>query len=374
MTDTPTRASALSDYHLLGRSGLRVSPLCLGTMTFGTEWGWGSPKETAHLILARYLDLGGNFIDTADGYTGGTSETIIGEYLRQPGVRDRVVLATKFSLGSTPGNPNSGGNGRKNIYRALEGSLRRLGTDYVDLYWLHAWDGITPVEEVLQTLTDLVRAGKIRHAGLSDVPAWYYARAQTLAERDGLTPIIALQLEYSLVERNIEREHIPAALALGAAVTPWSPLASGLLSGKYSRRGGAPHGEGRLPAIAGSGNPGFTKLLTDRNWGIVDTLVAVARELGRPPAQVALRWIATRPGVGATIIGATKLEQLESNLCALDFEIPEALSQRLEEASRPELVHPYIFFVESFFKKMLGAGTTVRAEPRWFRPPKPPQG
>lgn len=367
MVNETRGTGAMSGYHLLGRSGLRVSPLALGTMTFGTEWGWGSSKETAHRILARYLEVGGNFVDTADGYTAGTSESLIGEYLEKAGGRDRVVLATKFSLGSTPGNPNSGGNGRKNVYRALEGSLRRLRTDFVDLYWLHAWDGITPVEEVMQTLTDLVRAGKIRHAGLSDVPAWYFARAQTLAEREGLTPIVALQLEYSLVERNIEREHIPAALELGAAVTIWSPLASGLLSGKYRREGLKAAGEGRLPAVASSGNPGFEKLFTERNWGIVDTLAAVAAELGRPPAQVALNWIATRPGVGAAIVGATRLEQLEANLAALDFAIPEPAWRRLEEASRPELVHPYNFFTEFFFKGMHGAGAVVRAEPRWFR-------
>jgi aryl-alcohol dehydrogenase-like predicted oxidoreductase len=363
-----TGARSLSTYHLLGRSGLRVSPVALGTMTFGTEWGWGSPRDVVHRMLARYLDAGGNVIDTADGYTGGSSEALIGDYFQEAGGRDRAVLATKYTLGSTPGDPNSGGNGRKNLYRALEGSLRRLKTDYVDLYWVHAWDGITPVEEVLSTLTDLVRAGKIRHAGLSDVPAWYFARAQTLAEREGLTPMVAMQLEYSLVERNIEREHVPAALALGAAITPWSPLASGLLTGKYRREGVAASGEGRLPAIAASGNPGFTKLFTERNWAIVDALVQVAGEVGRSPAQVALSWILRRPGVGFVILGATKLAQLEDNLGAVDLVLPDALAARLEEVSRPELVHPYHFFESEFFTRgMLSGGTTVRAEPPWFR-------
>ncbi len=356
-------------YHLLGRSGLRVSPLALGTMTFGTETGWGVPKEIAHRLLARYLDGGGNFIDTADGYTGGTSEKLIGEYFESAGGRDRAVIATKFTMGSNKGDPNSGGNGRKNIYQALEGSLNRLKTDYVDLYWLHAWDGMTPVEEVLSTLTDLVRAGKIRYAGLSDVPAWYYAHAQTLAERQGLTSIIGLQLEYSLVERNIEREHIPAALALGSAVVVWSPLASGLLTGKHRREGAEVKGEGRLPSIPQSGNPGFTKLLTEQNWKIVDALVQVAGELDRPPAQVALNWVANRPGVGAVLIGATKPEQLEKNLESLDFEIPQKQAQRLEKVGRPELIHPYIFFETEFFRdEMFTAGTQVRAEPGGFRP------
>jgi len=355
-------------YHLLGRSGLRVSPLALGTMTFGTEWGWGSPRGAAHEMLAAYLDGAGNFVDTADGYTGGTSESLIGEFFAGRGGRDRAVIATKYTLGSTAGDPNSGGNGRKNLYRALEGSLRRLKTDYVDLYWLHAWDGITPVEEVLSTLTDLVRAGKIRHAGLSDVPAWYFAHAQALSRAQGLTPVIALQLEYSLVERNIEREHLPAALALDAAVVAWSPLASGLLTGKYRRDGVEPKGEGRLPLVASSGNPGFTKLFTERNWAIVGALVEVARQAGRPPAQVALNWVATRPGVGATILGATKPSQLADNLRALDFTLPAELSARLEQISRPELVHPYHFFETEFFRGgMLTGGTKVLAEPAWFR-------
>jgi aryl-alcohol dehydrogenase-like predicted oxidoreductase len=358
---------SLAQYHLLGRSGLRVSPLALGTMTFGTEWGWGSPKEAAHEMLARYLDQGGNFIDTADGYTGGTSEAFIGEYFVQAGGRDRAVLATKYTLGASPGDPNSGGNGRKAMVRALEGSLRRLRTDYVDLYWMHCWDTMTPVEEVLETYADLIRQGKIRYAGFSDVPAWYYARAQTLAERAGLPPVIALQLEYSLVERNIEREHVPAALALGSAVVAWSPLGSGLLTGKYTRTGVAARGEGRLQAIQGTGNPGFEKLFTERNWAIVDALQAAARELGRPAAQVALAWALRRPGLGALILGATRPEQLAQNLGALDLTLPAAVAARLEETSRPELVHPYAFFTD-FFAGMRSGGTRVRAEPPWFRP------
>ena len=367
MTDDATIPS-LARYSLLGRSGLRVSPLCLGTMTFGTEWGWGAPSETAHRLLDRYFAAGGNFIDTADGYTNGSSEAIIGDYFRERGGRDRAVIATKFTFNASPGDPNAGGNGRKNVHRALEGSLRRLKTDYVDLYWLHAWDGLTPVEEVMRTLDDLLRAGKVRHVGFSDVPAWYLARAQTLAELRGYERLCALQLEYSLVERNLEREHLPAALELGLGICPWSPLASGMLSGKYRRDGApGPQGEGRLPAMQRSGNPAFEKLFTERNWSIVDTLVAVADELGRPPAEVALNWVARRPGVTSTIIGATKLEQLESNLRALEFELPAPLAARLEEAGRPETVHPYHFF-EPGMRAMVTGGTTVLAEPAWYRP------
>jgi aryl-alcohol dehydrogenase-like predicted oxidoreductase len=364
MSDEQIRS--LSEYHLLGRSGLRVSPLCLGTMTFGTEWGWGSPEETAQQILDQYLDAGGNFLDTADGYTGGTSERIIGEHLRRRSLRDRVVLATKFTFSAVPGDPNAGGNARKNIHRALEGSLRRLQTDYIDLYWLHAWDALTSAEEVMRTLDDLVRAGKVRYIGLSDVPAWYLARAQTLAELRGWEPVCALQLEYSLVERNIEREHVPAALALGTGITPWSPLASGLLSGKYTRSGVAPQGDGRLQALQRSGNPAFLKLFTERNWAIVDALVAAARELDRSPAQVALAWITRRPAVASTIIGATRPAQLAENLAALEFAIPPEIAARLDEVSRPELVHPYHFF-QPEMRGMISGGTTVRAEPPWYR-------
>jgi aryl-alcohol dehydrogenase-like predicted oxidoreductase len=363
---TTTAIPSLATYALLGRSGLRVSPLALGTMTFGTEWGWGSPKETAFAILARYLEAGGNFLDTADGYTGDTSETLIGEYLATSGKRDQVVLATKFTFSGRPGDPNAGGNARKNVHRALEGSLKRLRTDYVDLYWLHAWDGVTPVEEVMATFDALVKSGKVRYIGLSDVPAWYLARAQTIAEWRGWERLAGLQLEYSLVERNIEREHVPAAIALGLGITPWSPLASGMLSGKYTRESFESASEGRLRKVRDSGNPGFAKLFTERNWKIVEALVAAAREVERPPAQVALNWITRRPGVASTIIGATKLAQLEDNLTALEFELPAKVAQRLEEASRPESIHPYLFF-EPTLRAAINGGATVLAEPRSYR-------
>lgn len=358
-----SKVPILSEYSLLGRSGLRVSPLSLGTMTFGTEWGWGSPEETAGAILDRYLDAGGNFVDTADGYTNGKSEELVGKFLE--GRRDRVVLATKFSFNTHPGDPNAGGNGRKNLMRALEDSLRRLRTDYIDLYWLHAWDTLTPIEEVLYSFDTLVRSGKVRYIGLSDTPAWYLARAQTIAELRGWEKVCALQLEYSLVERNIEREHIPAALHLGMGVCPWSPLAGGFLTGKYMKTESGTQGTGRLKTVEGSPNPVFNKF-TDKNWGVLEALLEVSTMLEKPPAQVALNWITKRPGVTSTIIGATKLDQLEDNLSALDFEIPAELSQKLEEVSRPELVHPYMFF-DSALQTAIN-GVTVRAEPRWFRP------
>jgi aryl-alcohol dehydrogenase-like predicted oxidoreductase len=363
-TNTP-RIQSLADYSLLGRSGLRVAPLCLGAMTFGTEWGWGSDEDTVRGIFRRYLETGGNFIDTADGYTGGRSEEMLGRLMKEAGNRDRIVLATKFTFNDSPGDPNAGGNGRKNIFRALEGSLRRLQTDYVDLYWLHVWDGMTPVEEVMSTLDALVRSGKVRYIGLSDTPAWYLARAQTVAELRGLERVCALQLEYSLVERNIEREHIPAALELGMGVCPWSPLASGFLSGKYQRTDSGAAGEGRLKVVASSGNPVFNKF-TERNWRILDVLLEVARELGRPPAQVAINWATRRPGISSTIIGATRLAQLEDNLSALEFHIPAELAQKLEEASRPETFFPYIFF-QPAMQRAISGGVPVSREPRWFR-------
>ncbi len=360
--ETTNRLPSLNNYYCLGRSGLKVSPLCLGTMTFGTEWGWGSPVETVHRILDRYLDAGGNFLDTADGYTGGKSEEMIGEYLGKK--RDRVVIATKYTFNNSPGDANAGGNSRKNMMQAVEASLRRLKTDYIDLYWLHAWDTTTPVEEVMSGLQALVQSGKVRYIGLSDTPAWYLSRAQTLAELRGWEKVAALQLEYSLVERNIEREHVPAAIELGMGICPWSPLASGLLSGKYSRGG---QGQGRLQTVkeAGNTNPVFNKF-TDRNFDIVDVLVKVSKELGKSPAQVALNWITRRPGVTSTIIGATKLDQLESNLTALEFEIPAGLSRQLDEASRPETVFPYHFF-QPEMQAMITGGTTVHREPPWYR-------
>src|SRR5437868_9191109 len=298
----------VNEYSTLGRSGLRVSPLCLGTMTFGTEWGWGAEESVSRALFERYIEQGGNFIDTADGYTGGKSEEMVGKFIADRALRDRVVLATKFTFNAEPGNPNAGGNGRKNIYRALHGSLRRLQTDFIDLYWLHAWDTVTPVEEVISTLNDLVREGKIRHYGFSDTPAWYVARAQTLAEKEGKERLIALQLEYSLVERNIEREHIPAAQELGLGICPWSPLASGFLTGKYKRDGNDGRGEGRLQKVKDSGNP--TQLrFSAQNWKILDVLLEVARKTNHSPAQIALNWVATQPGVSSTIVGASKLSQ-----------------------------------------------------------------
>lgn len=360
-------SQSLNDYVTLGRSGLRVSPVCLGTMTFGNEWGWGAEEQTSRAVFDHYVDGGGNFIDTADFYTGGHSEELLGKFISERGVRDRVVLATKFTLNTEPGNPNAGGNGRKNTYRAVEGSLRRLQTDYIDLYWLHAWDTVTPVQEVVSTLNDLVRAGKIRYYGFSDTPAWYVARAQTLAEKEGKEHLVALQLPYSLVDRSIEREHVPAAQELGLGITPWSPLAGGFLSGKYQRQGKTEVGEGRLNIV--KDNPAFNQF-NERNWRILDALVEVAKQINRPPAQVALNWVASQPGITSTIVGATKVAQLEDNLRLTEFAIPPDLRKKLDEVSTLEPANPYGFF-EPGMQGMISGGTSVHpwAPARVYAPP-----
>jgi aryl-alcohol dehydrogenase-like predicted oxidoreductase len=352
---------ALDTYYTLGRSGLRVSPLALGTMTFGTEWGWGADEDNARQLFNTYVDAGGNFIDTADLYTNGTSETWLGKFIAERNLRDRTVIATKFTYNAEPGNPNAGGNGRKNILRAVEGSLKRLGTDYIDLYLLHTWDTITPAEEVMRTMDDLVRSGKVRHVGLSDTPAWYAARAQTLAQWRDYEPLSTLQLEYSLVERNIEREFVSLGLELGMGIMVWSPLASGLLSGKYKPSQGGSTGEGRLETLKGSSNPGFQKF-SDRNWNIVTELEKVARELGRSMAQVAVNWSVHRPGIASVIIGATKLTQLEDNLKSLEFEIPKELGDRLEMVSSLEDQFPYTFFGDEI-QGMIRGGVKVANKP-----------
>lgn len=349
---------ALNEYVLLGRSGLRVSRLCLGTMTFGTDWGWGNSEDAARQIFDRYLDSGGNFIDTADRYTNGSSETLIGKFLKARGDRERVVVATKYSFGREQGNANSGGNGRKNLHNALDNSLRRLQTDYIDLYWLHTWDGTTPVDEVMSALDDVVRSGKVRYIGFSNVPGWYLGRAQTLAELRGWTRLIALQFEYSLVERSLEPEFLPAMREFGLGLTPWSPMGGGILTGKYKRTEKGVAGDGRGAAVAE--HPVLGRHFREKNFRIADEVVSVAKELGRTPAQVALNWVANRPSVDSPIIGATKLNQLDDNLAALDFEIPAELLERLDKISAPEILYPYNFFYGEGMSEMVNAGTKVR--------------
>ena len=330
---------SLTSYRTLGRSGLVVSPLALGTMTFGQQ-AWGVDETDARAIFDAYREAGGNFVDTADIYSGGASEQMVGRFIKDTGSRDEIVLATKFGFnGSTSplaaaqagrGNPNAGGAGAKNIHRALDGSLRRLGTDHIDLYWMHVWEGVTPVEEIVQTLGDLVRAGKIRYFALSDMPAWLAMKAATIATERRVPGPIAIQVEHSLVARDVESEHIPAAREAGMAVVPWSPLAGGFLTGKYDRAD--TKDSGRLSGA----NPFGDSKFTERNWSVLDVLRSVAEQVGRPPAQVALAWLMAQPGVTSTVIGASSLAQLASNIDAAQLALTDEQLNRLDEASRPE--------------------------------------
>ncbi len=346
----------MKDYRTLGRTGLKVSPLGLGVMTYG----WGADKQAARAMFDLYRERGGNFFDTADLYADGESERWLGEFVHDAGARDGVVIATKFSFNAQPGNPNAGGNGRKNILRALDGSLRRLKTDYVDLYILHAWDRVTPVEEVVSTLNDLVRAGKVRHIGFSDVPAWYAARAQTLAEVCRYEPLALLQLEYSLVSRNLEREHLLLAAETGISLVPWSPLASGFLTGKYQRVDGKIAGAGRVVEYKDSGNPTLEKFSRrEKNWEILDAVLQAAGQLGASAAEVALAWVIGRPQVTSVLVGATRPEQLEMNLRALALGLPPEIEQALTAVSTLESTELDHFF-EPALQAMIHGGTQVR--------------
>ncbi len=357
---------AIDQYYLLGRSGLRVSRLALGTMNFGVAGyhaAYGKTMDESRPILQQYLDSGGNFIDTADMYTNGESETILGQLLAETGSRDRVVLTSKFTNSMFPGDPNGGGNGRKHMMRAVEASLSRLRTDYLDVYLLHIWDRITPVEEVMHTFDDLVRSGKIRYAGISDTPAWYAAQAQTFALANGLTPLINLHLTYSLIERTIETEHIPMGQALGMGITAWSPLAQGFLSGKYHAGDKGLGGDGRLSVTGGTG-----VALTDRNWQLLAPLSEIADKLGVTMAQVAINWVATQPGIAAAIVGASSAGQLAGTMAALDFEIPPDLRAVLDEASAVERGQVYTMFTPEYQQQLINTGTKVADKPAGYAP------
>ncbi|TDV46133.1 aldo/keto reductase [Actinophytocola oryzae] len=322
---------ALDSYVTLGRSGLRVSPYCLGAMNFGDGEGFSADVEESDRILRAYLDRGGNFVDTANFYTNGRSEHILGDFFAaEPGRRDRVVLATKFYTNLHLGDPNGGGAGRKAIVSQLEASLRRLRTDYVDLYWLHNHDRTTPLEETLRTLDDLVTAGKIRYVGFSNTPAWYTAQAHTTALLRGWTPVTALQVEYSLLARTVEGELVPLALDTGMAVLPWSPLRSGFLSGKYTRAGtGA---DVRRAEVLGAP--------TDAEYDVIEAVARVADEVGSTPAAVALAWLLGRPSVTSVLIGPRRFDHLEGNLAGLGITLTDAQRARLDEVSAPTLNYP----------------------------------
>lgn len=319
-------------YKLLGPSGLRVSELCLGTMSFGEAWGFGADEKECHRILERFGEAGGNFIDLANKYHEGQSEEIVGRFLGAD--RDRWVVGTKYTLAMRAGDPNAAGNSRKNMRASVEASLRRLGTDYIDLLWVHAWDYVTPVEEVLRGLDDLVRAGKVNYVGLSDTPAWIASQANTLAAWHGWSPFVALQANYSLIERTSERELLPVADAFGLSVTAWGPMGAGVLTGKYTRG----TSEAPLDSKRAAANQ---SLLTDRTLAIAGEVDRVADDIGCTSAQVALAWVRQRSGRLVPVTGVRTLEQLDDVLGSLDVRIPPEHLTGLEDASAIELGFPY---------------------------------
>ena len=346
-------------YKLLGQSGLRVSELCLGTMTFGEDWGWGASQDESRVVFEAFAEAGGNFVDTANIYTNGSSEKITGELIGAD--RDRFVLATKWTLPDNPaspanaGNVNVTGNQRKNLMRSVEGSLKRLGTDYIDLLWLHAWDFLTPVEEVMRGLDDLVRAGKVLYVGISDAPAWIVSQSNTLATLRGWSPFVALQVEYSLIERAPERDLIPMARAFGLTVTPWSPLGQGILTGKYNN---AQKEEGaRL-------SDGSSPRLTERSLSVAQTVVEVAGEIGRTPSQVALAWLLAQGRDMIPIIGSRKAAQVKDNLACLDVTLGEVQLTKLNAASRIELGFPHDFLASPMVRGFVTAGNDDSIEKR----------
>jgi aryl-alcohol dehydrogenase-like predicted oxidoreductase len=335
-------------YRLLGNSGLRVSEAALGTMTFGEEWGWGTPKDESRKVYDAFREAGGNFIDTANFYTNGTSESFLGEFMKDH--RQSVVLATKYSNAAPGTDPNAAGNHRKSMFQAIEASLKRLKTDYIDLYWLHIWDQITPVEEVMRALDDLIRQGKVLYVGVSDAPAWWIAQANTLAHLRGWSPFVGLQIEYSLIERSVERELIPMAKALNLGVTAWSPLSGGVLSGKY-------HGHG-------SSEPG--RMSTDMMKGfmpeaqrasrVVAAVKKVSEQTGRSMAQVALAWLRYRPVPVIPILGARKLSQLQDNLASFELALSAEQLNTLEEATQIDLGFPYSMYEKELVRAIAYGG------------------
>ncbi|KAG0021957.1 hypothetical protein BGZ81_008736 [Podila clonocystis] len=336
--------TALDNYVLLGKSGLRVSPLALGTMTFGEQWGFGSNKETSRKMFDKYYEEGGNFFDTANCYTNGESERFLGEYIS--GKRTECVVATKYSInpcsddlaekyiptfrgpGVKPGNkrpnPNAGGNHRKSLVETLDGSLKRMGTGYTDILYVHLWEYRTPIQEVMRALDDVVRSGKALYVGISDAPAWVTATGNSIAELRGLTPFIGMQTRFNMLNRSLEAEIQPMCAEHGLGIVPWGILAEGFLTGKHTKE------------EAGSTKRQVTGHFADpKNWRILDEVRAIAAECDRTPAQVALNWTMQKPGITAPLLGVRTLEQLEDNLGALEFTLSSDQMSRLDQVSNP---------------------------------------
>jgi aryl-alcohol dehydrogenase-like predicted oxidoreductase len=319
-------------YKLLGNSGLKVSELCLGTMSFGNQWGFGADEDDSLRIAAAYADAGGNFLDTANKYHEGETERFCGKIIADD--RDRWVLATKYTLNTGSGDPNAAGNSRKNMMQAVHKSLDRLGTDYIDLLWVHAWDFTSSAEEVMRGLDDLVRQGKVLYVGISDAPAWIVSQANTLASLRGWTPFVGLQVEYSLIERTVERELIPMAEAFGLTVTPWAPIAGGVLTGKYTRNA---EPEDTMRA------KGNQSRLTEKNITIARAVDTIADELGKTSAQVAVNWVRQRGNDIVPIVGARKVSQITDLMGAVEWRLSDEHIAKLDEVSRIPLGFPHDF-------------------------------
>jgi aryl-alcohol dehydrogenase-like predicted oxidoreductase len=378
-------------YFLLGKSGLRVSEICLGTMTFGKEWGWGASKEESRKIFDAYVDAGGNFIDTANIYTDGTSEKYVSDFVSYD--RDRFVIATKYTSNTRAGDPNAGGNHRKNMVQSLEASLKRLNTDYIDLYWVHAWDQTTPIEEMMRALDDLVKSGKILYIGISDAPAWVVSQANTLANLKGWTEFASIQIEYSLIERTSERELLPMANVLDIGITAWSPLGSGVLTGKYNKSSNKEYKNNTVNkaykqtesttndlntstsslSLSASDQQNSSRLnvanfselsntlLKERNLRIAEEVVNIAGEIKRTPSQVALNWIRHSKKILRNkiipIIGAKNLVQINDNLACMEFVLSDEYIQRLNEVSKIELGFPHNFLSTDAIRNIIYGGT-----------------
>jgi aryl-alcohol dehydrogenase-like predicted oxidoreductase len=341
-------------YKLLGHSGLRVSELCLGTMTFGEDWGWGGSYDESRKMFDIFAEAGGNFLDTANLYTNGTSEKYVGEFVASD--RDRWVIATKYSLNTGGGEINACGNHRKNMMQAVEASLKRMQIEYIDLLWLHAWDFTTPIEEVMRAFDDLVRMGKVLYIGVSDTPAWIISQANTIALLRGWTPFVGLQIEYSLRERTPERDLLPMAKAFDIGVTAWSPLAGGILTGKYNR----PADNGETGRYSTSGMEGK---VSERDLKIAEEVVNVAKEIGHSPAQVALNWLRQQQGIDIIpIVGSRKLQQLEDNIACLEFELTPEQMQRLDVVSAIELGFPHDFLKSSMVQDFAFGGALAKID------------
>ncbi|KAG0266911.1 hypothetical protein BG011_000050 [Mortierella polycephala] len=352
--------TALDDYVLLGKSGLRVSPLSLGTMTFGEEWGFGNNKDACRKIFDSYYEKGGNFFDTANIYTNGDSERFLGEYIADK--RSQCVIATKYSINPsttealagrhTRINPNAGGNHRKNMVESLDASLKRLGTGYVDVLYVHLWEYRTPAEEVMRALDDVVRSGKALYVAVSDAPT-----ANTMANLRGLTPFIGFQTRYNLLNRSLESDIQPMCADLGIGIIPWSVLAEGFLSGKHSKEGGKSSSSKRKGQV----NSHFKH---DKNWLILDEVKAIAKECNRTPAQVAVNWTLQKPGVTSPLIGARTFEQLEDNLGALEFTLSPEQMARLDSVSNPK-EWPFPHDVARNLDKLTGLGIGIEMPPQF---------